>query len=610
MERWIHDDKAHKWRLHKAVAWITVLIQLALFLFLAGFALQAVVDHQSLGWAVLSLVGATLLLYIGITVLPWLYPESPFRTPFSDIGSRSGDSLDRSESSGPTRKISISNLSVPRATKDRIIDHWKSFRSSWRSLTETPTRTHVRLGICSSLLMNSSTNVVIRAAVMELTSDRLTPEHCKRLIEFGLPNALCLRLTELYDLRAGRNAAVIDRMLSYLRAIMWMVDGTIPCISEVASAFSPLLKRGGALLTLDELPLVCRGVAFAVRVHLLVSKVRRGRIQPTDWTVMVANLEPEFALPVFRAATRGLRQPDDDSRDLRRACARVLAVYIGSARFYNESLPVTQIVDEDTSDFRAVKVQQESIQFIQAFFEQLEQAWKISMCTRAIRLLEESRFDRQITGLHALSFLADNDKFRDAVNEALPDLINTLINVDWHTSVACLHKLAEIYQQDAFRDPIRGILPIIITLLSDPDERVRGAVLQLFNLMDQGELLSAINHIWPNFIRDLESPDWHIRVARIQIITELIKTAATKMPDIIKNAMPNIMACLVFPDEVVRLAVVDALRELAKHEIFHPAIDDNLPDIIGLVADEDWQVRDAVVDLLSKLARQGLMNSK
>ncbi|KAJ6449112.1 hypothetical protein C8R45DRAFT_760682, partial [Mycena sanguinolenta] len=47
MERWLRDDGAERWRLHTAIAWITVLIQLSLFLFLAGFAVQAVADHKS-----------------------------------------------------------------------------------------------------------------------------------------------------------------------------------------------------------------------------------------------------------------------------------------------------------------------------------------------------------------------------------------------------------------------------------------------------------------------------------------------------------------------------------------------------------------------------------
>ncbi|KAJ6469971.1 hypothetical protein C8R45DRAFT_1166543, partial [Mycena sanguinolenta] len=82
-ERWIRDDGAEHWHFHTAITWITVLIQLSLLLFLAGFAVQGVADHKSLGWTILSLVGVTVVLYIGITVLPWFYPTTPFRTPFS-----------------------------------------------------------------------------------------------------------------------------------------------------------------------------------------------------------------------------------------------------------------------------------------------------------------------------------------------------------------------------------------------------------------------------------------------------------------------------------------------------------------------------------------------
>ncbi|KAJ6458536.1 hypothetical protein C8R45DRAFT_1183554, partial [Mycena sanguinolenta] len=63
-ERWIRDDGVEHWHLHTGITSIAVLIQLSVFLFLAGFAVQAVADHKSLGWTILSFIGATLVVYI------------------------------------------------------------------------------------------------------------------------------------------------------------------------------------------------------------------------------------------------------------------------------------------------------------------------------------------------------------------------------------------------------------------------------------------------------------------------------------------------------------------------------------------------------------------
>ncbi|KAJ7888405.1 hypothetical protein B0H14DRAFT_3430187 [Mycena olivaceomarginata] len=290
MERWIHDDKAEEWHLHTAIAWITVLIQLALFLFLAGFAVQAVADHKSLGWTILSFVGATLVLYITANMF------------FSDA----------------------SNLTPATKAKNRTRDMWKFIQSIWTNLGKTPDEAEVRLGICWSVLKNSSKIVSIHAAVLELSKKRITREQSRQLVELGLPDELSYRLAHL---PAGKEKAVVERMKDYLHVVMWMVD---ECHVDVAQGFSPLLDCDDALLlTLDALPPVCRALAFAIRVHLLVNMSNHGKIHGTDWTAMIDGLAPDFALDVFRAAIRGLGivNSDDDHKPklahLRQDCRHI-----------------------------------------------------------------------------------------------------------------------------------------------------------------------------------------------------------------------------------------------------------------------------------------------
>jgi hypothetical protein len=162
-------------------------------------------------------------------------------------------------------------------------------------------------------------------------------------------------------------------MKDYLHVVMWMVD---ECDADVTQGFSPLLDCDDALLlTLDALPPVCRALAFAIRVHLLVNMPNHGKIHGTDWTAMIDSLEADFALDVFRAAIRGLgivNSDDDDVKPelahLRQDCARMLAAYIGSARFSNERLVASRI----TGDLlRIPRIQQEPMKHILTFFSQL-----------------------------------------------------------------------------------------------------------------------------------------------------------------------------------------------------------------------------------------------
>ncbi|KAK7014371.1 armadillo-type protein [Favolaschia claudopus] len=576
-QRWIHDDKAERWNLHGAVAYITVFIQLALFLFLAGLAVQAIADRKSIGWTILSLVGVTALLYIGITLLPWLTPTTPFSTPFSDLN-RQSDDIYISDDVSSTWKEALKN--TKNSSRDRAIGSmwdvfsgvWSASQSAWSNLLQTPSDDHVRQGICWAILKNSSSNESIHAAVVELT-DKETPAsgsrrvpRRKRLLEFGLPAELCNRLEDLAHLPAGWNLTDVKRMKDYLHMIMWMVDGRKSedkTRDQILVAFLPLLNPSGALLNLNALPPVCRALAFAVRVHLLVNRRSETAIQSTDWNALVDSLDTNFADPVFRAAIRGLGK-GSHSDSLRQDCASMLAVYIGSARFSTEKQGAIVSVAsglERLDDMKIVggqsRKQPEPDPPIKSFLKHLEKHWKLSMCARAIQLLGEGN----MAGFDVLLSFVQNEKFRGAITE--------------------------MFQQ-------------VIDLLSHPEEQVRSIALRLSDQM--GEKTSVKNHISQVVVKDLESPDWRKRVAGLRTVMELIKTAEL-IPEVVENVVPGIMSCVVFPDEDVQLAVVRTLHELVRQNWFQH-INDNMQVIITLVADDDTSVREAVVEFLAEIARK------
>ncbi|KAF7333292.1 hypothetical protein MSAN_02424100 [Mycena sanguinolenta] len=590
-ERWIRDDKAEHWHLHTAIAWITVLIQLSLFLFLAGFAVQAVSDHKSLGWTILSFVGATFVLYIGITVLPWFYPTTPFRTPFSELSRRNQNMF----------ILEAPSLDPATTSRHRIRDVRKFIQSFRRNVGKTPDDAEARLGICWSILKNSSNNASIYAAVRELIKNRIMSEQSLKLIDLGLPEELSTRLAHL---PAGQEN--VERMKDYLHVIMWMVDD---CKSDVAQRFSLLVKSDGALLlTLDALPLACRALAFAIRVNLLVNTTEHGKIHGTDWAAMIEGLEPDLVSDVFRTAIRGLGIARDgvkaDSSHIRQDCARLLAAYIGSARFPNEKLAKSRIPGDP---LRIPRTQQESIGHIKTFFSQLEEAWKRSMCARAIRLMGDIRLDRQVMGFKVLSSVAENETFQDAVTNVLPDLANTLETVDWKTSVDCLGKLSEILKHDSggkFRGAIQGIFPQIVGLLSDSGEEVRNAVLGLGDQMGMKDwVIGEIKRILADLLTDLSSSHRFIRLERLDSLAELIKTDEVRTAII--GQEQSITGCISFRDAAVRLAAIRTLQELAKDVRFRDGINNKMPDILGLVSDADSDVRAAAIDFVSEISKQG-----
>ncbi|KAJ6546071.1 armadillo-type protein [Mycena vulgaris] len=233
----------------------------------------------------------------------------------------------------------------------------------------------------------------------------------------------------------------------------------------------------------------------------------------------------------------------------------MLSVYIGSTRFSSETPPPVASPTSGDVDLRLTRRQQEPDPSIKSFLKHLEEHWKISMCTRAIQLLEEGK----MAGSQVLSSLAQNEKFRGA---------------------------------------IKAMLPKVTGLLSHPERQVRSAALRLSDQMGQETLV--INR--QDVIGDLESSYWRVRAAGLHTLTELIKTDKLSS-EIVKKAVPGIMTSVEFPDEDVQLAVIRTLQELARHDWWQH-IDDNMPAIITLVADDDTSVREAVVVFLAEIARK------
>ncbi|KAJ6449113.1 armadillo-type protein [Mycena sanguinolenta] len=393
-------------------------------------------------------------------------------------------------------------------------------------------------------------------------------------------------------------------MKSYLHVIMWMVND---CDSDVARGFTLLIESDGALLLdLDALPPACRALAFAIRVNLLVNMRKVGKVHGTSWAAMIGALESDYALDVFRAAIRGLVIADLDSdrgkgeSHLRQDCARMLGAYIGSARFSTEVLVKSRSPGDP---LRIPRAQQDPIGQVTTFFSQLQEAWKRSMCTRAIQLMEDVRVDQQIMGFQGLSSVAESEAFREAVNDVLPELGSTLKKVDWKTSVACLRRVSQILKKDSrgiFRDAIKAILPEIIGL-SSHSAQVRHAVLELAYQMDtEAWVVDEMKRITRDLVKDLLSPNWLTRFTSLQSLAELIEM--DKIRPAIIGREQNVIDCILFSDEDVRLAAIGTLRELAKYDAFSVAIKDNMSDILELVSDEDPSVRAAAIHFVSELA--------
>ncbi|KAJ7715891.1 armadillo-type protein [Mycena metata] len=116
--------------------------------------------------------------------------------------------------------------------------------------------------------------------------------------------------------------------------------------------------------------------------------------------------------------------------------------------------------------------------------------------------------------------------------------------------------------------------------------------------------ISQEHRILREFMADLASSDWHLRVSGLEGLAELVKMDIISTNSDVIGEGRSILACTRFPNNNVQLATIRTLQELANQKRFYSIIDKGIFNILTLALDEDSRVRAAAVDFVSELAEK------
>lgn len=72
------------WQLPIVILSIPIFLHIALFLFFAGLVVLLLFDSAWIAYSTLAIIIIVTMLYVFITILPTVFPHSPFKTPLSD----------------------------------------------------------------------------------------------------------------------------------------------------------------------------------------------------------------------------------------------------------------------------------------------------------------------------------------------------------------------------------------------------------------------------------------------------------------------------------------------------------------------------------------------
>ncbi|KAH6910614.1 hypothetical protein BKA70DRAFT_88778 [Coprinopsis sp. MPI-PUGE-AT-0042] len=277
--RWTLERSVTQWHMEWVFTMLPLFVQLAFFLFAAGFTIQCFKDHQTLGCVVLAIVGVGVLAYLLATALP-LLPDGlcPFRTPLSEILIQ----LRKLMSKKP-------NATTPASDIDQESLH-QVLGKIWEKELKSPKQDDVD------------------EAVAQIARRPLTDERLESFADSYTPNIVLKRLercmTSDYQEDLRRNEIISNHLLALSRFISHS-EKTKHKHGDLKSTLKNSLDSKEPLgrwnfFTEPTLPL-----AFSIRVPLLLAfdqDIATTEVLEQPWEQLARALKPKHRLRFFLAS--------------------------------------------------------------------------------------------------------------------------------------------------------------------------------------------------------------------------------------------------------------------------------------------------------------------
>ncbi|PVG04918.1 hypothetical protein CPB86DRAFT_23130 [Serendipita vermifera] len=315
--RHLRSNRIRKWRVGTIISIVSLLIQIALFLFFVGLVLIVWSTDERIKFTILALVSITALIYLVITFLPWIFPACPLQTPITE----GTPWIRRPDVYGQRGRSLITPGGIDRGV-------WAEIASLYEELRSIPKPQELEAQILAWVISNTLDKRVLTEALKALAGVEWTQELRTTLNEYGALSVLRTRLPQ-YLSQARMSGDSDEEWTCILLYLMLQIElGVREAQAGERSPFEPLLKDGGTLhrwqsFRPDEQPLAC-----SLRLHILMDCDMDE--SDTAWQgdilglVKVVNEYPNSSMKniLFHAATRGVSSAKEN---LRRMCGVIMS---------------------------------------------------------------------------------------------------------------------------------------------------------------------------------------------------------------------------------------------------------------------------------------------
>lgn len=284
---------------------VSLLIQIALFLFFAGLVIILWDVQNIIKFTILALVCAASLLYLIITIMPWIFPACPLQTPITEgtpwiqkpiiYGKRGG---------------------MIGSSKDTGENIWRRSVSLYRTLRSVPEAEELQAQIIAWIISNTLDERVMKEALRALAGAQWTQVMVDTLSESGSFGILNMRLPQyLTQARLNGNEEEWTCILLYL---MWHLEQMNMDKKPAGSSFRLLLSEGGPLHRWEAFQLSEQPLACSLRLYILMNCEMDDPDE--DWQesihglIKVVNDQPTTSMRelLFSAASRGIHEGKDN----------------------------------------------------------------------------------------------------------------------------------------------------------------------------------------------------------------------------------------------------------------------------------------------------------
>jgi hypothetical protein len=184
--RHLRANRIRQWRVGAIISIVSLLIQMALFLFFSGLVLIVWSVDNRIKYTILTLVSITSFIYLVITFLPWFFPACPLQTPITE----GTPWIQRSGTYGRGGRFGDT------ASGEASRGFWEDAIALYEELRSIPEPQELRAQILAWVVANTLDKKVLHEALKALAGVEWTQELWNALAETGAFSVLNTRLPQ------------------------------------------------------------------------------------------------------------------------------------------------------------------------------------------------------------------------------------------------------------------------------------------------------------------------------------------------------------------------------------------------------------------------------